>query len=207
MMRRSAAKRVLVVSLAAATFLHAAPSWAHDKIDRVQLLNGDHLMGEIKRVERGILTYSTDSLDKVYIEWADIARLTSPYTYQVETSDGTRLFRDPVEPSSEGHLKIDWGETTVANRDGGRRHDRSHQQHSLVANRRLVERRIQLHQVERRHQLSYALMRPTGSASSRPGAQWLRHHHRPGDGTTSRQDYSLSGYRRYFGHRWFSAYS
>ena len=206
-MRHPLKVRAFVLSLAAASFLAASPLWAaRDKLDRVTLLNGDHLMGEIKKVERGILNFKTDSLGRVYIEWEDIARLVSPYTFQVETSDGTRYFGTLAEPSSEGHLKIDWAESTVAELpmaevvridpinqtlwsrvDGSLNIGYSFTKSSDVTT------------------LSYsadATYRQTEFEVAVDGSAIITEQE---TGRTSNQDYSLN-YRRFFGYRWFSQY-
>ena len=206
MRHRSMVRRAFVLSLAAATFLQAAPLWARDKVDRVTLLNGDHLMGEIKKVERGVLIYKTDSLDKVYIEWEDVARLTSPFTYQVETSDGTRYFGTLAEPSSEGHLKIDWAETVVGelaladvvridpiNSTFWSRVDGSFSVgYSFTKSSDVTQLSYAADATYRQREFEASL---NGSAITTEQET----------GRTTRQDYS-AGYRRYFGHRWFSAY-
>lgn len=204
----AAMKKTLASSLVALCFLGAAPSlWARDKVDRVQLLNGDHLMGEIKKVERGILTYSTDSLDKVYIEWVDVARLTSPYTYQVETTDGTRYFGILVEPSSEGHLKIDWAETTVgepAMADVVRIDPINSTLWSRVDGSLSVG--YSFTKSSGVEQLSYAadaIYRQREFEAYISGSAITTDQE---TGRTTRQDYQ-SGYRRFFGNRWFSAYA
>jgi putative salt-induced outer membrane protein YdiY len=62
-----------------------------DKTDVIQLRNGDRITGEIKNLQRGRLQLSTDSMGTVYVEWKDIARITSPELYVIELQDGTRF--------------------------------------------------------------------------------------------------------------------
>ena len=63
---------------------------AADKTDVVVFLNGDRLTGEVKRLERGRLSFNTDATDTIRIEWDDVAYLTSDQQLQVELEDGTR---------------------------------------------------------------------------------------------------------------------
>ncbi len=64
---------------------------ARAKTDIIWLTNGDRLTCEIKRLEHGKLTASTDSLGQVLIEWQDIARIQSDYEFQFERTDGQRI--------------------------------------------------------------------------------------------------------------------
>ena len=52
--------------------LMSTPVMGRDKTDVVILKNGDHVSGEIKSLERGKLSLSTDSMGTVKIEWEDV---------------------------------------------------------------------------------------------------------------------------------------
>ena len=62
------------------------------KTDVVTLLNGDNITGEIKRLERGRLQYSTDDMGTLSIEWNKIEALTSVAHFEVELRSGLRYF-------------------------------------------------------------------------------------------------------------------
>jgi hypothetical protein len=64
------------------------PAGAADKIDVVQLRNGDRLTCEIKRLDRSILTISTDPLGKVSVHWGDIATMSSPRQFDLQLQSG-----------------------------------------------------------------------------------------------------------------------
>ena len=70
----------------------AAPAAGQGKTDVVTLRNGDRITGEIKRLERGRLEFSTDDAGTLYLEWDKVISVVST-TRQVEvmTRDG-RLF-------------------------------------------------------------------------------------------------------------------
>lgn len=72
--------------------MSAAPCLAAAKTDVVELVNGDRITCEIRKLERGKLTVKTDGLGTLSIEWDDVARVTSMATYDVELSSGTRYF-------------------------------------------------------------------------------------------------------------------
>ncbi len=67
---------VLLLFTVTSELMHI-PLLARDKTDVVILKNGDHVTGEIKSLDRGKMTLSTDSMGTVQIEWEDVARVTS----------------------------------------------------------------------------------------------------------------------------------
>ena len=69
-----------------------APVSARPKTDIVVLKSGDRVTCEIKMLSRGKLEVSTDSMDKIYIEWADIDSLRSGAYFRVTNSDGSLCF-------------------------------------------------------------------------------------------------------------------
>lgn len=60
------------------------------KTDLLTLGNGDRITGEIKWLTRGKLQYSTDDAGTISIEWVKVARLTSPSSFEVETTTGDK---------------------------------------------------------------------------------------------------------------------
>ncbi len=80
-----------IAAMATLLALHSSPVRAHPKTDVVILVNGDHVTGEIKKLERGKLFVSTDSMGTVEIEWDKIERVTSQYRYTVDLRSGLRL--------------------------------------------------------------------------------------------------------------------
>jgi hypothetical protein len=78
---------VAVLSAALAPAAHAA-----DKTDVVELVNGDRITCEIKKLERGKLTVKTDGVGTIAIEWDDIQRLSSPARYDLELTSGEHRY-------------------------------------------------------------------------------------------------------------------
>lgn len=62
------------------------------KTDVVVLINGDRITGEVKKLERGILSYSTDFMGTINIEWDKIAQLRSDQLLEIEMIDGEKLY-------------------------------------------------------------------------------------------------------------------
>ncbi len=84
--------------------------WARDKTDVLIMENGDRFTCEIKRLERGKLEVSTSYMGTVYVEWNDIASVSSQHVFEVETQEGKRFFgsldssqADEIEVVSQGH--------------------------------------------------------------------------------------------------------
>jgi hypothetical protein len=79
-------ERVRIV--AATTFLLAATNAFAAKTDVVVLRNGDRFTGEVKQLANGQLKLSTDDAGTIYIEWDNIAAVTTAGRYEVATEDG-----------------------------------------------------------------------------------------------------------------------
>ena len=80
--------------------LMSTPVLGRDKTDVVILKNGDHVTGEIKSLDRGKMSLSTDSMRTVQIEWEDVERVTSQWVFEVETEMGLRTFGS-LAPAAE----------------------------------------------------------------------------------------------------------
>ena len=78
----------------------AAPATAAPKTDVIVLLNGDHLTGEIKGMNRGRVDFKTDDAGRPTIEWSKIASVTSIHLFHVELGSGEKLF-GVLGPGSE----------------------------------------------------------------------------------------------------------
>lgn len=94
-----------VMTLMWSCVLLAAP-----KTDVVVLINGDRMTGEIKEVERGVLTFSTDFMGTISIEWAKVAQLKSGQLLEVELMDGTKVYGRPNSLGDERTLVLEAGD-------------------------------------------------------------------------------------------------
>lgn len=94
-------------------FLYVAAGVARaEKTDVIYMRNGDRVTCEIKRLERGQLQVSTDSMGTVYIEWEDIAQLVSKETYIVELESGERVQGTLAMPFDDGTLLVNDGDAS-----------------------------------------------------------------------------------------------
>ncbi len=80
------------VALALAFVVAGVPPAFAAKTDIVELINGDRITCEIKKLDRGKLTVKTDGLGTISIEWDDIQHITSPMRFNVELATGERTF-------------------------------------------------------------------------------------------------------------------
>jgi hypothetical protein len=69
-----------------------APGLAADKTDVVELVNGDRITCEIRKLDRGKLTVKTDGIGTLSIEWDDVAFVTSPSSFDIELATGERAY-------------------------------------------------------------------------------------------------------------------
>jgi hypothetical protein len=69
----------------------SATAWAA-KTDVVLLKNGDRVTGEVKGLERGKLTLSTDSMGTVFIDWVEIEEIFSSTGQAIELTNGQRFY-------------------------------------------------------------------------------------------------------------------
>lgn len=90
-----------VISILWSGGLCAAP-----KTDVVILVNGDHITGEVKELQRGILSYSTDFMGTISIEWQKVVQLQSGQVMEVELLDGTKLYGRPKSLGDPGSLAL-----------------------------------------------------------------------------------------------------
>jgi len=85
-LRHAGAFVVLVIGLSPGAPLHAQP-----KTDVVTLANGDRITGEVTRLDRGRLEFSTDDAGTLYLEWDKLVSVVSTRLVEVVTSDGRRF--------------------------------------------------------------------------------------------------------------------
>lgn len=75
------------------------------KTDTLWLARGDQLTGEIKRMQRAQLQYSTDDMSTIYVQWDKITRIVSRTNLDVELRNGDRYF-GVLLPGPERHLVV-----------------------------------------------------------------------------------------------------
>jgi hypothetical protein len=67
----------------------ASPLWAADKTDQVWLKNGDHLTGEIKKLQLGVFYFKPKyALNSIEIDWTQIDRIETVERFNVIFTNG-----------------------------------------------------------------------------------------------------------------------
>ncbi len=98
-------QRLATMGFSVAVFLSAA-GMAYAAKDVVVTTNGDRLVGEIKGVEKDVLTLSTDYSDADFkIKWEKIASIESDRQFLVETFDGKRI-SGPLKAGAQGKAAV-----------------------------------------------------------------------------------------------------
>lgn len=84
------------------------------KTDVVILNNGDRITGEVKFLRVGILTYKTDNMETIEIQWNKIKSIATNNFFEVEVADG-RVFYGSIAPSPDDGMMIVKGVTLEHN--------------------------------------------------------------------------------------------
>ncbi|WP_170185842.1 DUF481 domain-containing protein [Pseudoxanthomonas dokdonensis] len=87
-------------------WLLAGNALAAPKTDVVVMRNGDRITGEIKGIERGILTFKTDSMGTLSIEWDEVAQIKTDQYLEIEESNGARRYGRLPELTEPGVLTL-----------------------------------------------------------------------------------------------------
>lgn len=114
------------VITAFALLLLAVPAWGRDHTDVIIMKNGDHLTGEVKGINAGVLYVDLDYVDgTVSLEWSQVAHLESNQPFIVKTQEGSVYSGTlkTLETSVGQPIKIEvanGGQQAVAALDGPR---------------------------------------------------------------------------------------
>jgi hypothetical protein len=93
---------IILVILASATPAVAS----HDKTDVVTTDDGSTIFGEIKSVLYATLSFDSDAIGLISIEWRHVTGMTSKFEYRVELSDDSLYYGSLGQPELPGHLSI-----------------------------------------------------------------------------------------------------
>ena len=96
----------LMTALTIASLLLIAIPTHAEKTDIVILQNGDRITGEIKKLEAGLLKYSTDDMDNVYIEWEKIHHIKSTHRFEIIDIHGVRRYSSMDSTATPGEVVV-----------------------------------------------------------------------------------------------------
>lgn len=95
------------INISIVVLILTTPVWGQrSKIDTITLRNGDTITGEIKSLDRGLLKVKTDFMGTVNIEWRGVLRVESTQFFEVETSQGQRLFGTLPDPAQDSIVMV-----------------------------------------------------------------------------------------------------
>jgi uncharacterized protein DUF481 len=90
--RSEISDRAAILAICGLLLLAAGKAGAADKVDVIQLRNGDRLTCEITKLDRSVLTISTDPLGKATVHWGEVAGMTSPRMFDVQVASGAHFY-------------------------------------------------------------------------------------------------------------------
>lgn len=82
----------------------SSPAYAQ-RTDVVSLRNGDHITGEVVKLDRGRLEFKTDDEGTIYFEWDIVASVLAAGQFEVVTTDGRR-FLGSLAPDTLGSIRV-----------------------------------------------------------------------------------------------------
>ncbi|EED33164.1 conserved hypothetical protein [gamma proteobacterium NOR5-3] len=97
----------MVIMLLLVSICLSNPAAAQRKTDTITLYNGDRITGEIKSLLGGRLSFSTDAMGTIDIEWKEIASIDSNYNYELRLDNGERFFGSVKPGSIAGTVALD----------------------------------------------------------------------------------------------------
>lgn len=108
--RPSSALRAVCLALLLAGVV---PPLLAQKTDVVQLDDGNIIIGEVKKLEYGLLRFKTDFMGTLDIQWDHVIRLTTEQTLDIELTAGDGFFGSLIEASADGKLQVLLTDATI----------------------------------------------------------------------------------------------
>lgn len=106
-------RQVRTLVAAAGLLVAAVTAAAQGRTDVVTLANGDHITGEVVRLDRGQLEFKTDDAGTIRFEWDKIASLVTNRQVELVMTDGGRLL-GTLGTGANGTLTVTGPDGTVA---------------------------------------------------------------------------------------------
>lgn len=93
--------------ISVATLFAVSETGLAQKTDQVILTNGDHITGEIKKLDLDILQFKTSTMSTANIKWHKVSNLYAPdKSFQIELKDKTKLFGNLDSSLSPGVMIV-----------------------------------------------------------------------------------------------------
>ena len=88
-------------------FILVIPSFLFaQRTDEILLGNGDKITGEIKKMELGTLSYNTDDMGTLQIDWSKVKSIRSTNTFEIKLSSGLIHYASPDTTSNPEMVAI-----------------------------------------------------------------------------------------------------
>jgi len=134
--RRSLALFALIV-VGVGSPLHAQFVLDPEKSDSLRLRNGDWVVGDLRDMALGMVTYKTDAMSTIHVKWSRVLTATTEKRFQIYLDDGRRFFgslqaggtlgrvviradRDTLEVATQSVVELKRLKATVWSRLDGR---------------------------------------------------------------------------------------
>ncbi len=88
------------------TFLLILPDLFAARTDVIVLANGDKITGEIKTMDLGTLTYKTDDMGTIQVDWSKVRSVHSVNTFEIKLTSGIIYYASPDTSSTPGKVAI-----------------------------------------------------------------------------------------------------
>ena len=75
------------------------------KTDIIVMENGDHITGELKKMEYALITFTTDDMGTLSIEWEKIKHIISEKFFDIDSRDGT-MFLGSLDTTSSREIML-----------------------------------------------------------------------------------------------------
>jgi uncharacterized protein DUF481 len=90
----------------------ASPAHAQPKTDLLVMRNGDHITGEVVSLRRGLLTFKTDEVGTLSVDWVKVVSLSTLGQFDVALGDGRR-YVGRLDAAAGGEIAVITPTTTL----------------------------------------------------------------------------------------------
>ena len=95
-----------LITVGAATPLHAQFVTDEEKLDRLLLRNGDWITGDFRSMERGLVTFKTDASSTIRVKWPRVLTATTDKQFDIHLADGSRWVGSLLASDSLGRVVL-----------------------------------------------------------------------------------------------------
>ncbi len=97
---------VALIALGFGPPVHAQFVLDREKSDSLRLRNGDWVIGDLRDMALGIVTYETDAMSTIYVKWTRVLTAITEKRFQIYLDDGRRYYGSLRPGSTLGRVMI-----------------------------------------------------------------------------------------------------